>query len=436
MEVFLKPNAILKFSIIAMLLFFAYSGNGNAADKKEESVSASTVDELVAEALEKSPGVEAVRSRVAASRELIEPASALPDPEIEFSLEENIRSLSSPVFAKGEIMLKQAFPYPGKRPALEKTAGAESEMEYAGLIDIERQVTREVRAIYAGLYALDSETLILDTARELVKMLEATAAMRYSAGEGEQESQIKAQIELSRLTERMDDITSERAGMAAGLNRLLGRPGSSPVGKAKALPHVSIRHEDIKMLEELALANSPAVFIKKAAVKSAEYRLESAELNFWPDFFAGVGVAFDSEYDPMAVISFGMTLPVWQNSKQNPLKRAAGHKLEEAKKSLKEAETFISSEIAGLYAKWKRDQEQIRRYRDGIIPQTSAALNSARASYIAGRADFSVVIEDYNLWLDALARLARRESDRFISWAGIDAFTAPFPIGEKKGEEP
>ena len=113
-------------------------------------------------------------------------------------------------------------------------------------------------------------------------------------------------------------------------------------------------------LEELALANSPAVFIKKAAVKSAEYRLESAELDFWPDFFAGAGVAFDSEYDPMAVVSFGMTLPVWQNSKQKPLKRAAGHKLEEARKSLKEAETVISSEIAGLFARWNRDQEQIQ----------------------------------------------------------------------------
>ena len=147
-------------------------------------------------------------------------------------------------------------------------------------------------------------------------------------------------------------------------------------------------------------------------------------------------MGFDNEYDPMALISFGLTLPVWQNSKQKPLKRAAGHRLEEAKKSLKEAETVISSEIAGLFARWNRDKEQIRRYRDAIIPQTSAALNSARASYIAGRADFSVVIEDYNLWFDALAQLARRESDKFISWAGIDAFTALFPISEKKGEKP
>ena len=57
-----------------------------------------------------------------------------------------------------------------------KTAGAESEMEYAGLIDIERKITREVRTIYAGLYALDSEISTLDAARELVRTLEASAA--------------------------------------------------------------------------------------------------------------------------------------------------------------------------------------------------------------------------------------------------------------------
>lgn len=418
-----------------MLLFFAYSGNGLAAETKE-AASAPPVEDLVAEALEKSPAAGALRARFAASRELIEPASSLPDPELELSLEENISSLSSPVFAKGEIMIKQAFPYPGKRSVLEKTAGAESEMEYAGLIDTERQITRDIRSAYASLYALDSESSVLEIAVELVKMLEATAAMRYSTGEGEQEAQIKAQIELSRLTERMNDLAAERSGTAAVLNRLLGRSGNFQVGKVRALPKISISHEDIERLEKAAADNSPAVFIKKAAVKSAEYRLESAGLDFRPDFFAGAGVAFDSEYDPMLVLSFGMTLPVWQKSKQKPLWRSAGHKLEEARKSLKEAETAVSSEITSLYAKWNRDREQIRRYREAIIPQTSAALNSARTSYIAGRADFSVVIEDYKLWLDAVAQLARRESDRFVTWAAIDALTAPFPPYEIKGEKP
>lgn len=431
-----KVTIISRLFVILMLFFSVYCGNGDASDKPEDGLLAPPVDELIAEALEKSPAVGAVRSKVAASKELVEPASALPDPELEFSLEENISSLSSPGFVKGEIVLKQEFPFPGKRSVKGKTAGAESEMEFAGFVDIERQVARDIRTSYARLYALDSEAAALAVARELVKMLEATAAVRYSTGEGEQESQIKAQLESSRILERMADIASERKETAAGLNRLLGRPGRSPVGKIISLPPVSLQQEGLQRMEELALANAPALFLKKAALKAAEYRLEAADLDFWPDFFAGAGIGFDNEYDPMALISFGLTLPVWQKSKQKPLKRAAEHKLDEAKNNLKEVETTVSSEIAVLIARWNRDIDQINRYRDAIIPQTSAALNSARASYLAGRADFSVVIEDYNLWLDARTQLARREADRFVTWAGFDALTAPFRSDEKKGELP
>jgi len=419
-----------------VLLFSVYSENSIAADKMEESAFAPPVDELIAEALERSPAVGAARSRVAASKELVEPASTFPDPELEFSLEENISSLSSPGFVKGEIVLKQEFPFPGKRSVKEKTAGAESEMEFAGLVDIERQVTRDIRTSYARLYALDSEAGALDVARELVKMLEATAAVRYSTGEGEQESQIKAQLESSRVLERMADIAAERKETAAGLNRLLGRSGSFPVGKIISLPAVSLQQEGLQRMETLALENAPVLFLKKAALKAAEYRLEAADLDFWPDFFAGAGIGFDNEYDPMAIISFGLTLPVWQNSKQKPLKRAAAHKLEEARKNLREAETAVSSEIAALTARWSRDHEQMNRYRDAIILQTSAALDSARTSYLAGRADFSVVIEDYKLWLDARTQLARREADRFVTWAGFDALIAPFRLDDKKGELP
>jgi outer membrane protein TolC len=251
--------------------------------------------------------------------------------------------------------------------------------------------------------------------------------MRYSAGEGEQEAQIKAQLGLSRLLERMSDIAAERAGIVAGLNRLLGRTGNNPVGKVTVLPLVDLKYEDTENLEALALSNSPAVLMQKYAVQAAQYRLESAGLDLRPDFFAGVGMGLDANDDPMAMASFGLTIPAWQKTKQKPLQRAAGYQLETAKNDLREAEIGVISELAGLMAKWRRDQEQIRRYRDAIIPQTSEALSSARASYMAGRADFSSVIEDYNLWLDARTQLARRESDRFKTWAEVEALVAPFP---------
>ena len=64
--------------------------------------------------------------------------------------------------------------------------------------------------------------------------------------------------------------------------------------------------------------------------------------------------------------------------------------------------------------------EQAERYREGILPLTSAMLDAARASYFTGRGDFSTVIEDFKLWLEARVALARREAERFAARAEFD----------------
>jgi hypothetical protein len=61
------------------------------------------------------------------------------------------------------------------------------------------------------------------------------------------------------------------------------------------------------------------------------------------------------------------------------------------------------------------------------VPQTSAAVDAARFSYLAGRGDFSTVVEDFELWLEARTQLARRESDRFAVWAELESLVAPVP---------
>ncbi len=455
----MKLNLILRLFLISMAMFSLSLESSSASDTPKETAAsvdtlkpdslkpaestlapqdsfAPPVEELVTEALEKSPAINAAKARFAASKELILPASALPDPMLEFTLEENVSSLSSPNFIKGEMMLKQELPFPGKRSVRGKSAGAESEMEFAGLVYANRQITKDVRTIYAGLYAIDSEIEAIKLAQELLKMLEATAAVRYSTGEGDQESQIKAQLESSRLLEKVTDINAKRKEMSAELNRLLGRPGSHSIGKVLALPIVSLTQEELEKSEQLAFTNAPSVLLRTYAVKAAKYRLESADLDFWPDFFVGAGIGYDEDYEPMALLSFGITLPVWQNIKQKPLKRAANLKVDESAKLLEEAKLAVSSEIINLIARWNRDQKQLVIYKEAIIPQTSAALNSARASYLAGRSDFSVVIEDYNLWLDARTQLARREADRYITWAGFDALTAPLSSNNKQGEKP
>ena len=74
---------------------------------------------------------------------------------------------------------------------------------------------------------------------------------------------------------------------------------------------------------------------------------------------------------------------------------------------------------------WRNADAQVRRYREAILPQTSAAIDAARAAYLAGRTDFSTLVEDYEFWLQAREQLAQRDADRFRLWSDLDVLVSP-----------
>jgi hypothetical protein len=62
-----------------------------------------------------------------------------------------------------------------------------------------------------------------------------------------------------------------------------------------------------------------------------------------------------------------------------------------------------------------------------------AAVDAARAAYLVGRGDFLTVVDDFDRWLDARVELARRDADRFTTWAEVEALVAPLAdSGEAK----
>jgi cobalt-zinc-cadmium efflux system outer membrane protein len=189
-----------------------------------------SVEELVATALARSPSLAALRAQVAASRSRELPAAALPDPMVEAALQDV--GFPRNTVGKDEnsmlgVEVRQGLPYPGKRAARRAAAQAETAQRIAELARLERGIVSQVRTAYARLFALDGETSTLGAARELLEVLSATASSRYSAGQAEQEALLKAQIEVSRLDERVADLRAERAAAVAELNHLLDRPAAS-----------------------------------------------------------------------------------------------------------------------------------------------------------------------------------------------------------------
>lgn len=377
------------------------------------------LDALVAEALSRAPALAAKRAEIEARREMEAPAGALPDPMVEATLQNVGFSLTvgTEEMSMIGVQARQGLPYPGKRAAARDVARAESERARADLAALERQIGAEVRTLYARVWALDREGEALAAADELVQLLEEIAHSRYSAGEGGQEGVLKIQVQELQVAESAGDLAKERRTLVAELNRWRDRPGDAPLAHTRLLPRTRPIGLDA---EQLALAGSAEVRRAQAAVAAAARRAEVARLELKPNFSASAGLAARGGYDPVVLLGIGVELPIWRRQKQLPMLRAAEYELEAARREQADAEAMVRGEAASLLAAWQNADEQANRYRQGILPQTSAALAAARAGYLTGRGDFSTVIEDFNLWLEARVALARREADRFIASVAFD----------------
>ncbi|HEY4564262.1 MAG TPA: TolC family protein [Thermoanaerobaculia bacterium] len=411
-------------SILPLAVLMAIPAAAQMDDDPSRGPSVS-VDALVAEALARSPDLAAARSRQTAAREMERPAAALADPTVE----PLVQMADFPNYTIGTedmsmagVQVSQPLPYPGKRRARAETARAETAQRESEAVDLERRIAREVRSLYARLYAVDQEQKTLEAGRELADLLAATAKARYSSGGGEQESLLKAQLQGTRLEEQLEDHHAERRAIVAQLNRWLDRPGDSPVGPATSLPDVTT-----PSTAPSTPAESTRVRMARAAVATAERRLASARLDLKPDFTPSAGLATRGPRGPVLMVNVEIELPFWKREKQEPRIRAAEAELESARQELRAAEAETRAEVARLASERGRAERQIVRYREGIVPQSSATFDAARASYLAGRGDFSNLIEDFNLWLEARVQLARREADRYTAWAGLEALTGGLP---------
>ncbi len=65
----------------------------------------------------------------------------------------------------------------------------------------------------------------------------------------------------------------------------------------------------------------------------------------------------------------------------------------------------------------------------GLLPQSSAALDASRASYLGGRGEFASVLDEFRRWTEIRVELARREASRFIAIGQLDILVNPMEHG-------
>lgn len=390
---------------------------------------APTVDELVREALASNPALEDLRLRLAEARVNEIPAGILPDPMVDFMLTD----ARFPRFTVGKeemsmlgVTVRQDLRYPGKLSSRKQQAQAETGVRAVQLAQLQAQVVAAIRETYAQVFALDAELEKLEQALDLLQVLQETAQARYAAGFTSQEAAVKAVLVKTRLKERKTDLLRERAETVAMLNRLCNRPLNSPLGSIGSLPPYPPLPEN---WPEGALEQAPEVQVARAELAAAAREVEVAKSELKPNLFATAGLGTRGSFGAVATLGVGLEWPFWRERKQKPQLDAAQLRLSAAQARLEAARAMIREEIEKTQAAWRSAQEQQARYQQEILPLAVAALDAARATFLTGQVDFSTVIEDFNLWLEAQVGLAQRQAQAFAAWARVQLL-----LGDTGGE--
>ncbi len=391
------------------------------------------VEELVARALANAPSIAAKRARLEAARLAVRASDVPPDPQVEFEFRDGgfpRWTIGSDPMSMIGASIRQPLLTKGRQSARREAATAEADVRHAETDQAACDLTIAVRTAYGELYAIDRERSILNDSREIASLLAETAMARYASGGADQASVLRAQLEQTRLSERTVDLDAKRTAVVVSINRLLNQPPDAPLGEVRELPDPPPLVDALTRLPDRAARLAPEVSVRQADVAAAARRVEVVREELRPSLTVGGGVYWQGGTDRIVSLTLGVEWPWRKDRKQAPLLASTERELEAARHDLEDAAAGMRAEAAQLVAEVRRADDQIDRYRAGLLPQSSAAFDASRASYLGGRGDFSSVLDEFRRWVDTRVELARREASRFAVRGWLDVLVNPAEHGE------
>jgi outer membrane protein TolC len=359
------------------------------------------LDDLVKEALEKSPEILAAKGMWEMAKAKAPQAKALPDPTLQFELQ-NIGLTGLTVgemdMSMAGISLSQTIPYPGKR-GLRREA-AEKEAEGAGaMADAARlSVVSRLKVAYYDLAFTHQSLDVVERTRRVLQDFEKTAQARYSVGEGIQQDVLKVQVELSMLTQRTATLEQMREGTGAMINSLLDRPPDAPLGRPEDLsPARPV--PPLAELNRLALENNPELKARQRAIEASQTQVALMKKEYKPDFTVSGGWRSRGGLEDMYQVMVEVELP-WQRERRKYGVQEALASTEAAQKNRRAMEEMVLAKVRDLSTMAGRAEQLARLYQTAIIPQATFSLESATSAYRVGKVDLLMVLDNVRALLD------------------------------------
>ncbi len=400
---------------------------------------------LIEQSLAIVPELAQARALAKADRERAPQAGALPDPLLQLGVQND--GFTSWEVGKMEtswysIMISQTLPWPGKLRLRSEVAELGANQAEQNVARVRLSTEAEVRRAYLGLTLARDRLSLLDRLEAIWQKSAALARIRYETGQGAQSDVFRAQLELNRIRQRRWALQVEADTQVQALNRLRGHPLDEPIATASHLADLALPSlNDDSVAAQDAFDRSPELASARLGLPQAKKSVALARKSYLPDFTVSAGVMpRGGDFPPMWLLNVGFTLPVFTGSKQNRAVAENEARVLASHKKIESLEQVLHLRVFQRRTSLAALLETIRLYRNGLLVQSEATVDSTLAQYEVGRVTFASVLDanagliaDQDGYLQALAQAQRLTIDSFevslapVSSAGAGMETAAMP---------
>lgn len=378
--------------LTAMLVLAAVT----AASGQERSPDALTpLSELLTEASHSNSQIAAADYGWQAAKEVPRQVSTLPDPTFtyqQFSVgsPKPFAGYTNSDFSYIGIGASQELPYPGKLHLRGEVAQRDADIKERERDATSASVADEVKTDYLQLAYLQKTLGILIENRQVMDQLIQDATAHYEVGQGSQAEVLQAQVERTKLVREITMHHEQMGQIEAHLKGLLHRDQSSPDIVTEDLSESSLRYTSAELLQ-MVREHNPQVQVDSSSVGKQDAALASAKREGKPDFSLGYMYQnTDRKYRDYYMLTFSVRLP--RKARVNAEIAEAAETLAQTKETL---DAHLQQQLAQVkqnYVTATSDEELLKEYREGLIPQSDAAYRATLNAYAANRDQFTHVL--------------------------------------------
>lgn len=405
-------------SAIALACLFVFSQTSQAANNERIW----SFNSAVKTAQKNDPWLAGNKHQQQAVEALSHAAATMPDPKMSVALA-NLPTDGFDFSQEGMTQLKvgitQMFPRGDTLAIKNQQLRIESEAYPFQRADREAKVAVTVGSLWLDAYRVQQSIALIEQNRSLFEQLADVAQASYSSalGKTRQQDIVRAQLELTRLDDRLDILAQQQNAylgmMAQWLSSAFVESDQQDatsqlynIQLAQQLPQLDLLNNELVYsktwfsVDVLAkhFANHPAIFALDKKISASKTGINLAEQQYKPEWGVNASYGYRDD-DPMGnsrsdFFSVGVTfdLPLFTENRQDMTVKSAISKTE----AVKTEKILLLRQLLGAFSSGKgrllRLEDRKNLYKTRLLPQVHDQAEASLTAYTNDDGDFAEVV--------------------------------------------